>query len=76
MKSRKPKAPIAPTWPHSANQRAQSRPLIVLGKNRERDPLKREKPKSAVAKRMDRPERVALVERGHAKLMRFFGVAA
>lgn len=66
---------IKPTWPRSDDQHAQTRPLIVLGKNRERDAGKREKPKSAVAKRMDRPERVALIDRGNTKIMRWFGVA-
>lgn len=73
LRKHKAKAAIKPTWPASADQKAQARPLIVLGKNRERDPLKREKPKSAVAKRMDRPSRTALMEAGHTKLMRFFG---
>lgn len=48
-------------------------PVHNLNPNRERDPGKRTKPKSAVAKRMDRPHRVAMMERGHAKLMRAFG---
>lgn len=48
-------------------------PVHNLNPNRERDAGKRTKPKSAVAKRMDRPSRTALMEAGHAKLMRFFG---
>lgn len=71
VRTRKPKKAIAPTWPHSDDQKGQQRALIVLGKNRERDASKRAKPKSAVAKRMDRPSRVAIVDAGHAKLMRF-----
>lgn len=50
-------------------------PVHDLNPNRERDASKREKPKSAVAKRMDRPERVALIDRGNTKIMRWFGVA-
>jgi hypothetical protein len=73
IRARKPKAEIKPTWPRTPNQKRQQRPLIVLGKNRERDAGKRTKPKSAVAKRMDRPHRVAQIDRGHAKLMHFFG---
>lgn len=72
-RKRKVKDAIKATWPKSDDQKAQSRPLIVLGPNRERDPLKREKPKSAVAKRMDRPHRVGMIDRGHRKLMTFFG---
>lgn len=70
---RKVKKAIKPTWPASDDQRMQTRPVIVLGKNRERDASKRQKPKTAVAKRMDRPHRVTMMERGHAKLMKFFG---
>lgn len=73
-RKRTPKNPMKPTWPHTLNQAAQSRPVHNLNPNRERDPGARQKPKSAVAKRMDRPERVAMIERGHAKLMRFLGV--
>jgi hypothetical protein len=47
--------------------------VLVLGKNRERDAGKREKPKSAVSKRMDRPERAALIDAGSAKIARWFG---
>lgn len=75
-RERKPKQATKPTWPKSDDQKSQSRPLIVLGKNRERDAGKREKPKSAVSKRMDRPSRVAMMESGHAKLMRFLTGAA
>lgn len=72
-RERKPKAAIKPTWPRTPDQQLQSRPVHNLNPNRERDPGKRTAPKSAVAKRMDRPERVAMIDRGHAKLMRFFG---
>lgn len=69
----KPRKGHAPTWPSTDNQRAQSRPLIVLGKYRERNPSKRTKVKSAVAKHMDRPGRVDLVEKGHQKIMKLLG---
>lgn len=73
VRVRRPKRAIKPTWPATPNQMLQSRPVHNLHPNRAPDG-KREKPKSAVAKRMDRPERVAAIDRGHAKLMRFFGV--
>lgn len=49
-------------------------PVHNLNPNRERDAAKRTKVKSAVAKRMDRPSRVAIVDAGHAKLLRFFSI--
>lgn len=69
----KAKPSIKPTWPNTLDQDRQSRPVHVLHPNREPDKQKRCKPKSAAAKRMDRPERVAMVDRGMAKLMRWFG---
>lgn len=49
-------------------------PVHNLNPNRERDAGKRTKVKSAVAKRMDRPSRVATIDAGHTKLLRFFSV--
>lgn len=45
-RKRKPKDPIAPTWPRTEDQKAQSRPLVLVHPLRHIDPLSPAKARS------------------------------